>query len=190
MFCVGGVLMNSKTLSNFHKFGKVGKIAMTVLMVIAILAATASCVATIFVSTLPKDALTVRVTNHAEFRINEQNFDSLWDILADGFSYAGDASPEAMLSGGNNKIIPPEDQDFNMELSFFNQSFSSAKIHSEENTKVIEATSSPAEYRSANLVSVLIFATLFAASAAAALFRFFRPFFLIFCIKKRSISNK
>lgn len=77
-----------------------------------------------------------------------------------------------------------------MELSFFNQSFSSAKIHSEENTKVIEATSSPAEYRSANLVSVLIFATLFAASAAAALFRFFRPFFLIFCIKKRSISNK
>ena len=70
MFCVGGILMNSKTLSNFHKFGKVGKIAMTVLMVIAILAAAASCVATIFVSALPKDALTVRVTNHAEFRIN------------------------------------------------------------------------------------------------------------------------
>ena len=168
--------MNSKTLSNFHKFGKVGKIAMTVLMVIAILAAAASCVATIFVSTLPKDVLTVRVTNHAEFRINEKNFDSLWDILADGFSYAGDVSPEAMLSGGNDKIIPPEDQDFNMELSFFNQSFSSAKIHSEENTKVIEATSSPAEYRSANLVSVFIFATLFAASAAAALFMLKRLF--------------
>ena len=77
MFYVGGVLMNSKTLSNFHKFGKVGKIAMTVLMVIAILAAAASCVATIFVSTLPKDALTVRVTNHAEFRINEKN--SIWN---------------------------------------------------------------------------------------------------------------
>ena len=76
---------------------------MTVLMVIAILAAAASCVATIFVSTLPKNALTVRVTNHAEFRINEKNFDSLWDILADGFSCAGDVSPEAMLSGGNNK---------------------------------------------------------------------------------------
>lgn len=154
MFCVGGILMNSKTLSNFHKFGKVGKIAMTVLMVIAILAAAVSCVATIFASTLPKDALIVRVTNHAEFRINEKNFDSLWDILADGFSYAGDVSPEAI----------------------FNQSFSSAKIHSEENTKVIEATSSPAEYRSANLVSVLIFATLFAASAAAALFMLKRLF--------------
>lgn len=115
--------MNSKTLSNFHKFGKVGKIAMTVLMVIAILAAAASCVAAIFVSALPKDALTVRVTNHAEFRINEKNFDSLWDILADGFSYAGDASPEAMLSGGNDKIIPPEDQDFNMELSFSTSHF-------------------------------------------------------------------
>ena len=148
--------MNSKTLSNFHKFGKVGKITMTVLMVIAILAAAASCVATIYVSTLPKDALTVRVTNHAEFRINEKNFDSLWDILADGFSYAGDASPEAMLSGGNDKIIPPEDQDFNTELSFFNQSFSSAKIHSEGNTKVIEATSSPAEYSSHRALNDII----------------------------------
>ena len=122
--------MNSKTLSNFHKFGKVGKITMTVLMVIAILAAAASCVATIYVSTLPKDALTVRVTNHAEFRINEKNFDSLWDILADGFSYVGVASLEAMLSGGNDKIIPPEDKDFNTELSFFNHLFSFAKIHS------------------------------------------------------------
>ena len=75
--------MNSKTLSNFHKFGKVGKIAMTVLMVIAILATAASCVATIYVATLPKDALTVRVTNNAEFRINEKNFDSLWGILVD-----------------------------------------------------------------------------------------------------------
>lgn len=85
--------MNSKTLSNFHKFGKVGKIAMTVLMVIAILAAAASCVAAIFVSALPKDALTVRVTNHAEFRINEKNFDSLWDILADGFLMRGTQAP-------------------------------------------------------------------------------------------------
>ena len=87
--------MNSKTLSNFHKFGKVGKIAMTVLMVIAILAAAASCVATIFVSTLPKDALTVRVTNHAEFRINEKNFDSLyscrWFFLCGGRKPRGNA---------------------------------------------------------------------------------------------------
>ena len=70
--------MNSKTLSNFHKFGKVGKIAMTVLMVIAILATAVSCVAAIYVATLPKDALTVRVTNNAEFRINEKNFDFLF----------------------------------------------------------------------------------------------------------------
>ena len=164
--------MNSKTLSNFHKFGKVGKIAMTVLMVIAILAAAASCVATIYVSTLPKDALTVRVTiqdQRKEFRF-PVGYSCRWFFLCGG------RKPEAMLSGGNDKIIPPEDQDFNMELSFFNQSFSSAKIHSEENTKVIEATSSPAEYRSANLVSVLIFATLFAASAAAALFMLKRLF--------------
>lgn len=168
--------MNSKTLSNFHKFGKVGKIAMTVLMVIAILAAAASCVATIFVSTLPKDALTVRVTNHAEFRINEKNFRFPVGHSCRWFFLCGERKPRGNADGGNDKIIPPEDQDFNMELSFFNQSFSSAKIHSEENTKVIEATSSPAEYRSANLVSVLIFATLFAASAAAALFMLKRLF--------------
>lgn len=168
--------MNSKTLSHFHKFGKVGKIAMTVLMVIAILVTAVSCIATIFVATLPKDALTVRVTNHAEFRINEKNFDSLWGILADSFSYAGETSPEEMLSDGSDKIVPPENRDFKTELSFFNQSYSSAKIYSDGNTKVIAAKSLPAEYRSTDLVSVLIFLTLFVASAAAALFMLKRLF--------------
>ncbi|MDD7772011.1 MAG: DUF2975 domain-containing protein [Firmicutes bacterium] len=168
--------MNSKTLSNFHKFGKVGKIAMTVLMVIAILATAVSLAATIFVASLPKDALTVRVTNNAEFRINEKNFDSLWGILVDSFSYAGDTSPEEMLSDESDKITPPENQDFNTELSFFNQSYSSAKIYSDGNTKVMEAKSSPAEYRSTDLVSVLIFLTLFVASVAAALYMLKRLF--------------
>ncbi len=168
--------MNSKTLSNFHKFGKVGKIAMTVLMVIAILAAAASCVATIFVATLPKDALTVRVTNHAEFRMNEKNFDFLWYILADSFSYTGDTSPEEILSDKGDIITPPENQDFNTELSFFDQSYASAKIYSDGNTKVMEATSSPAEYCSTDLVSVLIVLTLVVASAAAALFMLKRLF--------------
>ena len=168
--------MNSKTLSNFHKFGKVGKIAMTVIMVIAILATAASLAATIFVAALPKDALTVRVTNHAEFRINEKNFDSLWGILAEGFSYAGDTSLEEMLSDEGAKIAPPENQEFETELSFFDQSYSSAKIYSDGNIKVMDAKSSPAEYRSTDLVSVLIFLTLFVASVAAALFMLKRLF--------------
>ena len=168
--------MDSKTLSNFHKFGKAGKIAMTVLMVIAVLATAVSCVAAIFVATLPKDALTVRVTNQAEFRINEKDFNSLWGILVESFSYAGDASPEDMLSDGRDKITPPENQVFETELSFFNQSYSSAKIYSDGNTKIMEAKSSPAEYRSTDLVSVLIFLTLFVASVAAALFMLKRLF--------------
>ena len=168
--------MDSKTLSNFHKFGKAGKIAMTVLMVIAVLATAVSCVAAIFVATLPKDALTVCVTNQAEFRINEKDFNSLWGILVESFSYAGDASPEDMLSDGRDKITPPENQVFETELSFFNQSYSSAKIYSDGNTKVIAAKSLPAEYRSTDLVSVFIFATLFAASVAAALFMLKRLF--------------
>ncbi len=168
--------MNSNTLSKFHKFGKTGKIAMTIFMVIAILVTAASCVATIFVSTLPKDALTVRVTNHAEFRINEKNFDSLWGILVDSFSYAGDTSPEEMLKGEGGKIVPPENQDFNTELLFFDQSYSSVKIYSDGNTKVMEATSSPAEYRSTDLVSVLIFLTLVVASVAVAFYMLKRLF--------------
>ncbi|MGN0268255.1 MAG: DUF2975 domain-containing protein [Lachnospiraceae bacterium] len=168
--------MDSKTLSNFHKFGKVGKIVMTVLMVIAILATAVSLAATIFVAALPKDALTVRVTNNAEFRINEKNFDFLWYILADSFSYAGDTSPEEMLSDEGDIITPPENQEFETELSFFNQSYSSAKMYSDGNTKVMEAKSSPAEYRSTDLVSVLIFLTLFVVSVVAALFMLKRLF--------------
>ena len=40
-------------------------------------------------------------------------------ILEDGFSYAGDTNPEEMLSDESDKITPPENQDFNTELSFF-----------------------------------------------------------------------
>lgn len=181
--------MNSKTLSNFHKFGKVGKITMIILMVIAILATAVSLIATIFVATLPKDALTVSVTNNAEFRINGNKFDSLWGILENGFSYSGNTDPEKMLRDEGDKITPPENQEINTELSFFNQSYSSAKIHSEGSTKVMEATSSPVEYRSTDLVSVLIFLTLSVASVAVALYMLKRLFAVLansespFCVE-------
>ena len=162
--------MNSKTLSKIHKFGKAGKLVMTVLMVVAMIAAAASLAATIFVASLPKDAVTVRVTNHAEFRINANEFDSLWDILGGNFSYATDKDPEDMLKGENGKIAPPENQEFETELAFFNQSYSSAEISSDGSTKVIDASSLPSEYRSSDLVAVLVFLTLFVASVAAALF--------------------
>lgn len=168
--------MDSKTLSKFHKFGKVGKITMTVLTVVAILATVVSLAATIFTATLPKDVMTVHVTGNAEFRINEKNFDFLWGILENGFSYSGNTSPEEMLRDDGDKIAPPENQEINTELSFFNQSYSSAKIHSEGSTKVMDATSSPAEYRSTDLVSVLLFLTLSVASVAVAFYMLKRLF--------------
>ena len=162
--------MNSKTLSNLHRFGKVGKTIMTVLMVLTILITAIFVVATIYIAALPKDALTVCVTDHAEFRIREENFDSLWEILSDDYySYAGDASPEEMLGDNDSAVIPPENQEFQTNLSFFDQSYASAKIYSDGSTKVIEAASAPAEYRSASLVPVLAFLTLLFASAAASL---------------------
>ena len=167
--------MNSETISKFHRFGKVGKIVITVLMVIAIFGTLASCVATIFVTTLPKDALKVRVTNHAEFRINNEKLDFIWSNIRKNFTYSG----ENILSDENSKITPPENQEFEAELEFFDQSYSSAKIHSEGNTKVIEAKSSTFEYRSSDLVVVLIFLTLFVASVVAALFMLKRLFVVL-----------
>lgn len=168
--------MNSKTLSHLHRFGKVGKTIMTVLMVLTILVTAIFVVATIYVSALPADALTVRVTDHAEFRIDEENFNSLWGFLADGFSYAGDKSPEGMLKDDGSAVIPPENQDFQTDLSFFGQSYASTKIYSDGSTKVVEAVSAPAEYCSASLVPVFAFFTLLCASATAALFLLRRLF--------------
>lgn len=161
--------MNSKTLLKFHRFGKVGKIAMTVFAVLAMLLTLPCLAATVYVSALPKDALTVRVADHAEFRIREEKFGALWEMLADGFSYAGEASPEKMLGGEDGAVMPPEDQALQLKLSFFDRSYSSAKIHSEGDTKVVEAESAPAEYRSTDLVPVLVALTLLTASAGAAL---------------------
>lgn len=110
--------MNSKTLANFHRFGKVGRIVMALLVVLAIFAALMCLLATIYVSTLPKDALTVRVTDHAEFRIREKNFSTLWGILADQFSYAGNASPKEMLREESSTVLPPENQDIQTDLPF------------------------------------------------------------------------
>lgn len=162
--------MNSKTLSNFHKFGKVGKIVVTVFMVLVILAAVLMMTATIYVKTLSKDALTVSVTSNAQFRINEKEFDSLLGMLMDSFSYSGDAVPEGMLTDDYGNIIPPEHQKFDTELTFFDQSYSSAEIYTDGDTKVIGAASSPSEYRSSDLLLLFVFQVLFAVSAAAALF--------------------
>ena len=168
--------MNPKTLAQFHRFGKAGNIIITVFMVLAILVTAVNLAATIYVSTLPKDAMTVHVSSHAEFRINEKKFDSLWGLLTDHFSYSSDADPEELLNNEGGAVVPPENQDFQTNLSFFDQSYSSAKIHSDGNTKVIEADSAPVEYRSTNLISVFAFLTLFIASVATALFMLKRLF--------------
>ena len=168
--------MNSKALSHLHRFGKAGKIVMAVLLVLTILASAACLAATIYVSALPEDALAVRVTDHAEFRIDKENFNSLWGFLADGFSYAGDKSPEGMLKDDGSAVIPPEGQNFQTDLSFFGRSYASAKIYSDGSAKVVEAASAPVEYRSTSLVPVFAFFTLLCASATAALFLLKRLF--------------
>ena len=153
--------MNSNTIAKFHLFGKVGKIVMTVLSVIAALITVSCCIATAFTATLPEDALTVRVVEHAEFRFNKASFDTLWSILGGSFTYSGKEFPEYMLEGSEKKSNPPENQEFQAELKIFNQSYTSAEIHSDESAKVMEADTSPEEYNVKDLVTVFIFLTLF-----------------------------
>lgn len=163
--------MNSNTIAKFHLFGKVGKIVMTVLSVIAALITVSCCIATAFTATLPEDALTVRVVEHAEFRFNKASF-----VLGGSFTYSGKEFPEYMLEDSEKKANPPENQEFQAELKIFNQSYASAEIHSDESAKVMEADTSPEEYNVKDLVTVFIFLTLFSASATAALWMLRRLF--------------
>lgn len=162
--------MNAKTLVRFHRFGRVGRIVMTLLLAFAILVTAVSVAATVYICALPDDALTVRVTSHAEFQINAGSFRALWNILADQLAYAGDAEPSGILNGTGGAVLPPENQTVQTELSFFNRSYSTAAIYSDGSMKRIEAESAPAEYCSADLGVVMIFLTLLCVCTAAALF--------------------
>ena len=161
--------MNAKTLSKVNRFGKVGKIVMTILLIAAIAAAVLSAAAAIYAAALPKDAVRVTVTNQAVFRINGSSFPSVWSMLTDSSAYASDNDPSAMLKDDGGALPPPENTEIHTDLNFFHQSYSSATVRSEGEKKVIDAASSPAEYRSSDLVTLFVFAALLAASTAAAL---------------------
>ncbi len=90
-------------------------------------------------------------------------------VLVQHVSYAADQDPSARLKDDGGKVLPPEGTELQTELDFFRQSYSSATIRSEKNEKIIDANSAPEEYVSSDLVLLLVFATLFAASVAAAL---------------------
>lgn len=162
--------MGTKTLTKFNRFGKIGKILMTILLLVAILTTLLLAGATIYTATLPKDAVKVAITNHAEFQISEDHFASVWNALVKSFSYASDKDPSSQLSNdSDSELLPPEDTELTTELKFLNRNYSSAMIHSEADEKIVTADSSPAEYRSSDLLTLLLFASLFSASVALAL---------------------
>lgn len=168
--------MNANTIFKFRLFGKIGKIAMTVFSVITVLITASCCAAAAFSATLPEDALKVRVVEHTELRFNAESFGALWNILGGSFAYSGDSNPDFLLGGSKKTVTPPENQEFQIELKLFNRSYDSAELHSDGNTKVMSAESTPAEYNVKRLVAVFIFAALFAASAAASFWMLRRLF--------------
>lgn len=167
--------MNKKTLAKINHFGTIGKIVTMILFVAAIIGTALIGGSAAYVATLPKDAVTVTVTNHAKFNINDDNFRSMWNMLASGVAQSTSKDPSTAISNGTASI-PEENTKFDTKLNFFNQSYSSATIHSEKGRKIVTAESSPAEYRSSNLVAVLACGALLLASIAVALLMLERLF--------------
>ena len=161
--------MDPNIISKYRLFGRAGKILMTVLFVIAVIAAVIGCAATAFVAALPQNALTVSVTERAEFRFENESFGKLWNILGGRFTYSGKDLPGYMQKNGSNNVMPPEDAEFGTELKFFNRTYDSARITADGGEKVMEAESAAAEYNVKDLTLVFGFAALSAAAAAVSL---------------------
>ena len=151
-----------------NRFGKGGNILTTVLFSLAMAAAAIMTIATIVFATLPKDAIVVGISEKAQIRLDGDHFGTLWNSLVDCFSYAGDTEPDL------GQV--PEDTELNVDLSFFNHEFSSATVHSDGDQKVIEASSDVTEYRSGDLLLLLISLTLFLVSVVGALWMLKRLF--------------
>lgn len=167
--------MDPNTISKYRRFGRVGKIIMTVLSVIAALVTACCMAAAVFVATLPKDALTVRVVEQTEFRFNSESFSTLWSILGGRFAYAGEGYPSAIF-GEEGTVAPPDGQTFSAELRVVDRFYDSAEISTDGTDKVMTAEASPAEYQLNDLKRVFTFAALLSASAAAALWMLRRLF--------------
>ena len=107
--------MESKVLKNVNRFGKIGNVIITILIVVSIIATIAVGAATVFVMTLPKDAVVVSVRENVEIRVNKDYFGKLWNALTDGFAYSSSEDP-ADIIGGDKEVLPPENQELQMKL--------------------------------------------------------------------------
>ena len=174
-----GVEMNTKTLTKIHKFGRMGKIASTVLLIAAIAAAVLIGAATAYVALLSRDAVVVNVTNHAEIRIDGSKVASPWGILGNSIAWSTDQDPSGTLRDGSLKILPPEDQEFETDLSIFNQTYSSAVLHTDGDIITLDAKSSPSEYHFRDFAAVLIALVLVIAASAVTLWMLRRMFGVI-----------
>ncbi len=160
--------MKTDTIKKAHRFGKLGSIITMILAIVTAIMTVAAVIATVFTASLPEDAVVVSMKNNAEISINAEKFDTFWNMLADGFSYSSSDDPSGMLSDGE-KINPPEDQEMRMNISFFNNDFSSAVIRTQDGRKVIDAVTDASVYRSGDLVVVLAFIAVFLVSVVVSL---------------------
>ena len=162
--------MNPNAAAKFHRFGKVGKVVLTILSVLSIIASIGLCVATIYVAALPKDAVKVAVVQGAEFQVNQDCFDEIWNIIADSAAFAVSEDSAVVSSQMNLPMALPENQPMDSKIQFFNQKYSKAQLYTRGNTKVVEAQSDQTLYCSSDLVMVCLFWTLLMLSVTVAIF--------------------
>ena len=161
--------MNSKTLTKVHKFGKIGNIVAIVLIAALLIMAVLTVVGAVYVASLPKDAVTAAVTNSAELRINSDRFDTIWNIINDSVGFATNQDLGEIMENGVLTANLPENQELQIDLDVFGTEYSQAVIKTENGSKIINAKTVPNEYRSGDLVPVIVSYTLMLLSAAAAL---------------------
>ena len=162
--------MNQSISKKVNRFGKIGNILITILLIAGILVTALLAAGTIWLAALPRDAVEVRIADHAQIRIDGEYFAKLWSLLADGFSYSSGDEPSALLPDAEQSLVPPENQEIGAEIPLFQYRFSSAIIRSEGETKVIEAASDTSVYHSGDLIRVLVAGIVFLLSVLASLF--------------------
>ena len=170
--------MQNEIKKKVNLFGKTGKIIVTVLLVIVLVGGAAAGVCAVFLANLPDDAVSVSVSGKAKIHMEESLMGILVRSMVDSFAYE-DISQPGLSDMGDIADVLPEDTEIKINLSIQGADYTSATIHSDGETKYIEAGTDEFTYEIDNIVKVIIGGIVYIAAAAFSLFvlrRLFKEF--------------
>ena len=154
--------MNETALDRIRIFGKVGKIVMRGLLALAVLVSLLAGKTLIAAASIRTDAVTLTVTDRAELRIDEKSIAAAMRV-AGGLNSDGAQLVLWLYSQSDAEL---EGKEIETELQLFGHSYSTAQIHAEGATRVVEASAAPVTYCAGGLVLPLLFLLLKTATLA------------------------